>query len=151
MRGIFGIDPGWGITAVRIATALVFIHAGYGKLFVSGVDKVTANMTRYGLPVPEAFAWTAATMELFGGLALLVGLFGRWLGLFYTIEFAIAFFWVKLRLASFADGRLDMFLLASGIMLFLAGPGRAAVDGLWLEKGARAAPHVVEARSRATA
>jgi uncharacterized membrane protein YphA (DoxX/SURF4 family) len=104
MRGIFGLDPGWGITAVRLAAALVFIHAGYGKLFVSGVDKVTANMTKYGLPVPEAFAWIAATMELFGGL-----------------------------------------------LFFLAGPGRAAVDGLWLEKGARAAPRVVDARGRTAA
>jgi putative oxidoreductase len=134
MRGIAGINPGWGITAVRVATALVFIHSGYLKWFVYGVGKVTESMAKYSLPLPAAFAYVAATMELVGGIALLIGLFGRWLGLFYTVEFIIAFFWVKLRLASFAEGRIDMMLLAAGILLFLAGPGRAAVDNFWLEK-----------------
>ena len=135
MRQIWGIDPGWGITAVRVAMAIVFIHAGWLKWFHFGVTAgVTANMTKYGLPVPVAWAFVAATMELVGGLALLIGLFGRWLGLYYTAEFIIAFFWVKLRLMSFPEGRLDMLLLAGAILLFLAGPGKAAVDEYWLEK-----------------
>jgi putative oxidoreductase len=65
---------------------------------------VTANMAKYGLPMPGAFAAVAATLELVGGGLLLIGLFTRWLGLLYAIEFAIAFFYVKLRLASFAEG-----------------------------------------------
>jgi putative oxidoreductase len=134
MRGIAGIDPGWGITAVRVATALIFIVAGYTKWFVWGLPRVTESMAKYSLPLPGVFAFLAATAELVGGVALLIGLFGRWLGLFYTIEFAIAFFWVKLRMSGFADGRLDLMLLAAGMLLFLAGPGRAAVDNLWLEK-----------------
>jgi putative oxidoreductase len=135
MRGIWGIGPGWGLTAVRVAMALVFIHAGWLKWFQFGVTTgVTNVMTRYGLPVPEAFAFAASTLELVGGALLLVGLFVRWLGLLYTIEFIIAFFYVKLRLQSFADGRLDLMLLAGAILLFLAGPGRAAVDQVWLEK-----------------
>lgn len=135
MRGMLGIDPGWGITAVRVGLALVFIHAGWLKWFHWGVTtRVTESMTKYGLPAPAAFAVVAATLELVGGLALLVGLFGRWLGLLFTIEFTIAFFFVKLRLAGFADGRLDLLLLAGAILLFLAGPGRAAIDEMWLEK-----------------
>lgn len=134
MRTIAGIDPGWGITAVRVATALIFITAGYTKFFVWGIPRVTESMAKFSLPAPAAFAYLAAIGELFGGIALLVGLFARWLGLFYTIEFAIAFFWVKLRMLGFNDGRLDLMLLAAGILLFLAGPGRAAIDHLWLEK-----------------
>jgi putative oxidoreductase len=134
MRGLKGIDPGWGITAVRVAAALIFIMAGYTKFFVWGLPKVTENMAKYSLPAPGVFAFLAAAGELVGGIALLVGLFGRWLGLFYTIEFAIAFFWVKLRMLGFAEGRLDLMLLGAGLLLLLAGPGRAAVDDLWLEK-----------------
>ena len=134
MRGLMGIDPRWGITAVRVAVASIFIRVGYTKLFELGLDRVTENMTKYGLPAPNVFAVLAAFGEFVGGIALLVGLFGRWLGLFYTIEFAIAFFWVKLRMSGFADGRLDLMLLAGAILLFLAGPGRAAVDRLWLER-----------------
>lgn len=135
MPGIRGIGPGWGVAAVRVAMALVFMHAGYRKWFQAGVTTgVTNAMRGYGLPAPEAFAFAAATLELVGGALLLIGLFARWLGLFYTIEFIIAFFYVKLRLQSFADGRLDLMLLAGAILVFLAGPGRAAVDRAWLEK-----------------
>lgn len=136
MRGILGIDPGWGVTAVRVAMALVLVHAGWVKWFVRGIDAVTASMSRYGLPAPVVFAYLAAGFELAGGAALLVGLFARWLGLFYTVEFAIALFFVKLQAARIAQGQLDALLLAGGILVFLAGPGRAAVDGLWLERGA---------------
>ncbi len=73
MRGIGGIDSGSGITAIRVAAAIVLIHAGW---FVFGpTTGVTAAMTKYGLPVPMAFALIASTMELLGGLALLIGLF----------------------------------------------------------------------------
>ncbi len=76
MRGIGGIDPGSGITAIRVAVAIVLIHAGWLKWFVFGpTTGVTAAMTKYGLPVPMAFALIASTMELLGGLALLIGLF----------------------------------------------------------------------------
>jgi len=134
MRGLLGMDPGWGITVVRVAMALIFISAGYTKVFVSGADGVAEHMAKFGLPAPAAFAWTAMVLELGGGIALLLGFFGRWLGLLYTIQFVIAFFFVKLRTAGFAAGWLDLLLLATGLLLFLAGPGRAAVDSLWLEK-----------------
>ena len=135
MRGIWGIDPGWGITAVRIAVAIVLIVAGWVKWFQWGVwTGVTNNFIKYGFPFPSAFAFVAAFMELVGGVALLVGLLGRWLGLFFAVEFAIAFFLVKLRLMSYTEGRIDLVLMAGGILLFLAGPGRAAIDELWLEK-----------------
>lgn len=149
MRGVMGLDPGWGITAVRVAMALIFIDAGYTKFFVWGIDKVTESMAKYALPMPVAFAWTAAVMELFGGIALLIGLFGRWLGLLYAIQFAVVFFWVDLRMRGFEAGWLAMMLLAGGVLLFLAGPGRAAVDSLWLEKTPAAPRYVKRGRTPA--
>ena len=135
MRAIWGIDPGWGITVLRVAMAMVFIHGGWLKWFQFGVTTgVTAGFTKYGLPVPMAFAVVASVMELFGGLALLIGLFGRWLGLYYIAEFTIAFFWVRLRMQGFMDGRLEMMLLAGAILIFLNGSGKAAVDECWPEK-----------------
>lgn len=120
----------WGITAVRVATAVILIHAGWLKFFTYGVTTgVAANMEKYGFPMPTAFAIAAATLELFGGILLLIGLFTRWLGVLFAIQFAIALFYVKLRLATFAEGRLDIMILAAVILLMLAGPGRLAVDG----------------------
>lgn len=133
MRGIWGIDPGWGVTVVRVGMAVIMILAGWAK-WQSGVGtSVTASMARMGFPMPMAFAYTAATLELVGGLLLLIGLFGRWLGLLYAIQFTIAFLYVKLP-GGFNAGRLDLMLLVAGILFLLAGSGRASVDEHWLEK-----------------
>jgi putative oxidoreductase len=134
MRGIAGIDPGWGVTIVRLAFAVIMIHAGWLKWFQAGVTTgVTASMAKMGFPMPMAFAFVAATLELVGGLLLLVGVFGRWLGLLFAIQFAIAFLWVKLP-GGFAAGRLDLMLVAAALLFLLAGSGRASVDEAWLEK-----------------
>jgi len=73
-----------------------------------------------------------ALLDLVGGILLLLGVAGRWLGLLYAIEFAVAFFYVKLP-AGFQGARLDLMLLAGGLLIFLAGPGKAALDAYWLE------------------
>jgi putative oxidoreductase len=136
MRGISGIDPGWGVTVVRVAFAIIMIHAGWLKWFQAGVTTgVTQSMAKMGFPVPGAFAFVAATMELGGGILLLIGLFGRWLGLLFAIQFAIATLWVKLPGAGFPAARLDILLVAAALLFFLAGSGRASVDEDVLGRG----------------
>jgi putative oxidoreductase len=93
-------------------------------------------MAKMGFPMPGAFAFTAATLELVGGLLLLVGLFGRWLGLLFAIQFTVAFLYVKLP-GGFNAGRLDLMLVAAAILLLLAGSGRASLDERWIEKPRR--------------
>jgi putative oxidoreductase len=134
MRGFWGIDPGWGVTAVRVGMALILIHAGWAKWFQLGVTtNVTDSMAKMGFPMPMAFAFVAATLELVGGLLLLVGLFGRWLGILFAIQFAIALVFVKLP-GGFAPGHLDLMLVVASILFILAGSGRASVDEAWLEQ-----------------
>jgi putative oxidoreductase len=130
MRGIAGIDPGWGVTAVRIATALILVHAGYHKV-AGGLDKVAAGFAKMGIPLPEVAAPAVATFELVGGAALLIGLFGRWVGLLVALQFAVISFAIKGPRSPFDEWYLDLLLLAAGILLFLAGSGRAAVDERW--------------------
>jgi len=77
------------------------------------------------------------------GALLLLGIAGRWLGLLFTIKFLVAFFYVKLP-AGFNGARLDLMLLVGGLLIFLAGPGRAAVDALWLEEDDRARYQIME-------
>ncbi|HEV8640867.1 MAG TPA: DoxX family protein [Methylomirabilota bacterium] len=132
MRGIWGIGSGWGITAVRIAMALVFIYSGWNK-YQAGIPGVTEAFTKMGIPAPGISGPFIMILELVGGILLLFGIAGRWLGLLYAIEFIVAFFYVKLP-AGFGGARLDLMLLAGAILLFLAGPGKAAVDEVWLEK-----------------
>lgn len=133
MRGIWGIDPKWGVTAVRVSMALILTIAGWGKV-MGGLGNVVNAFGRMGIPMPGISGPFIAFLELLGGLALLVGLFSRWLGLIFALEFVVATFYVKFAGQGWSAGRLDLMLLAGGILLFLAGPGRAAVDELWLEK-----------------
>ena len=133
MRGICGIEAGWGITAVRVSMALIFIFAGWAKM-ASGFGNVAAAFTKMGIPVPGLSGPFIAILELVGGIALLVGLCSRWFGLLFAIEFVVAAFYVKFAPLGWNAGRLDLMLLAGGLLLFLAGPGKAAIDELWLEK-----------------
>lgn len=130
MRGIAGIHPGWGVTAVRIATALVLLHSGYEKV-AGGLDKVADSFAKMGMPIPNLSGPGVAIFEVVGGVALLIGLFGRWIGLLVALQFAVISFVIKGPHEPFGEWYLDLVLFASGLLLFLAGSGRAAVDGVW--------------------
>ncbi|HET8575977.1 MAG TPA: DoxX family protein [Methylomirabilota bacterium] len=129
MRRMLGIDPGWGLFIVRLGMAVILIPAGYAKWFQFGVTTgVTAAFTKYGLPIPMVFAVGAGLIEFVGGILLLIGLFARWVGLLVFCEFTVAAFYVRWRLQGYMDARLEMLMLCCGLLMFLAGPGRAAID-----------------------
>src|SRR6266540_2420523 len=67
-----GIDPKWGVTAVRVSMALIFIIAGWGKV-MGGLGNVVNAFGRMGIPMPGISGPFIAFLELLGGLALLVG------------------------------------------------------------------------------
>jgi putative oxidoreductase len=133
MRGIWGIDPGWGITLVRLVMAAIFIFHGYDKL-AGGIGGVADFFAKVRLPLPGLSAVLITALELGGGLLLLVGLFSRWLGLLFFVEFVVAAFYVKLPSGGFKAAEFELLLLAGAGLLFLAGGGRAAVDEMWLER-----------------
>jgi putative oxidoreductase len=130
MRRIAGIDPDWGVTAVRIATALILLHAGYQKV-AGGLDAVADGFAKMGIPMAPVAGPAVAIFEVVAGVALLVGLLGRWLGLVVALQFAVISFVIKGPGNPFSEWYLDVILLAAGILLFLAGSGRAAVDNVW--------------------
>jgi putative oxidoreductase len=130
MRGILGIDPGWAVTLVRLATGAIVGVAGYAK-FTGGLGGVATAFERYGIPLASVAAPLIAVLELVGGVLLVLGLGTRVLGTLFACEFLVTTFWVKYRLMSWNDGRLDLMLLTAAILLLLAGPGRAAIDNRW--------------------
>jgi putative oxidoreductase len=129
MRGI-GVDPGWGIAIVRVMTGLVFAVHGYEKV-VGGLDEVAAGFERMGIPAPHVMGPFVAFLELLGGMCLIVGLGTRLLGLLFAVQMTVATLWVKIPAQGWNASDLDRMLLAAGLCLFLAGPGRAALDRVW--------------------
>ncbi len=136
MRGIFGLDPGWGVTVVRVVMGALLAAHGYAKL-ADGVGGVAEFFAKIAIPLPEVSAVLVMLLELVGGLFLVIGLFARWLGLLYTIQFLVIVFYVKrFPAGGLRDAEFELMLLGAAVLLFLAGGGRASVDQLWLERKA---------------
>ena len=68
----------------RILMSWIFISGGWGKLFAATATQAAFGQ-RYGLPLP-VIAWLVAVIvELGGGVALLVGLYMRCVGLVLAV------------------------------------------------------------------
>jgi putative oxidoreductase len=124
------IQRDWGIAVVRVTMGIILLSAGYQK-FAGGVGAVAAGFEKIPIPLPWLSAVFISTVELVGGALLIVGLGVRWLGLAFALEHVVTTFWVQLRLRGWPNGRLELLLLAGGLMLFLAGPGKMAIDTAW--------------------
>ena len=133
MRALEGVAPGWGITAVRVTMGIILIVAGYAK-FAGGIGNFAGFLGQVGIPAPALMAPLVAVLELVGGLLLLVGAGARWLGLLFVLEFLVVTFVVKLPRAGWDASRIDFMMLAGGVMLLLAGAGKASVDEMLLRR-----------------
>src|SRR3989442_14402591 len=130
MKGIPSIHPDWGIQVVRIMTGLLFAVDGYQK-FARGLGDVSVYFAKISIPFPGVMAPFIATLELIGGILLILGLFTRVVGALFAVEMLVTTVWVKLALgAGWNASDLDRMLLVAAILMVLAGPGAAAVDNL---------------------
>ena len=111
----------------RILLSAIFIAAGVQKFM--NYDGTLAYMAGFG--VSAALLPAVIALEFFGGLAILLGLFSRWVALglaIFTIIAAVIFH------SNFADPMMvAMFmknLAISGglLLLFINGPGSYAVQ-----------------------
>ena len=132
MKDILGVRPDWGITVVRIMTGLLFAVHGYQK-FARGLGEMSAYFTKISIPFSGLMAPFIASLELIGGILLILGLFTRVVGALFAVEMLVTTVWVKLALgAGWNASDLDRMLLVACILFVLAGPGVAALDRLWL-------------------
>jgi|SRR5215467_6082235 len=120
-------DSDWGIAVVRVIMGFVLIITGHEKL-ISGIHKVSATMLKNQIPFPTLAACYITALELVGGILLLIGLGGRWLGLLYIGEFLVVSFYVLVPTRGWMDARLPIMLLAGALMLFISGSGKASLD-----------------------
>lgn len=94
-----------------------------------------------GFPAPELFAWVLSLTELFGGIAIIIGMLSRYAALGLGITMIIAIFRVKLDLGLIAPigspmpgYELDVALLALALVVLFAGPGRFSLDKAMFSK-----------------
>lgn len=118
-----------GPLLVRLAVGLVFAASGWGKLH--HLDDVSQYFGSLGIPAPHAQAVFVSTVELVGGVLLLLGLGTRIAALFLVGVMAVAIWTAKLPeihgIVELAR-TIELAYLASFVWLVVAGGGAASVD-----------------------
>jgi putative oxidoreductase len=121
----------WGITVLRIATGTVFFLGGLHKLSVSGLASAAEQLGQLGSPLPSTVAVVISLVELGCGLALVVGLFTRWVAIPLALGMLIDVMFVHWPGSLYVDTHgveLALLRLGASVALVLAGPGKAALD-----------------------
>jgi putative oxidoreductase len=122
------------LLAARILLAALFVIFGFAKL--TGFHGAVQYMAGDGLPFPALAAVVAVVMELFVGLALVLGVATRLLALLLALyTLATAFighhYWTMSGMAAY-DNMIHFyknFSIIGGLLaLYVAGPGKYAID-----------------------
>jgi putative oxidoreductase len=136
----------WAPIPLRLIVGYGFFAHGVAKL-QRGPDHFADILQAIGTPAPHIMAWLTIFVELFGGLAVLLGAFVVWVSApmaavllvaAFTVHLPFGFTSIKL-LAVTADGpkfgppgyETDLLYLACLATLLLGGSGPLAVDG-WI-------------------
>jgi putative oxidoreductase len=129
------------LLAMRLTWGWQLLEAGYGHL--THIDKTVEAFRGWGIPFPELNVYLSGTLELTGGLLLVLGLAARLISIPLVLNFLVAFatasrgtavqlFTGPQRLdqydAVINDSAFPMLVLALTMLAF--GPGRASLDHL---------------------
>lgn len=117
----------------RIALGVVLIAHGWQKFFTYGIAGATASFEQMGIPLAGAAAIFAATVELVGGILLIVGLAVPLVGALIAIDMIGALLFVHASNGVFVgDGGYELVLVigALGVVFAGVGAGGYAIDRL---------------------
>jgi putative oxidoreductase len=86
------IDQKWapyGALLLRVSMGLLFLlHGLYLKVYLAGMVGVGKYFASMGLP--DWFAWVVMLYETVGGLALILGVYSRWVSVFLGVHLLFA-------------------------------------------------------------
>jgi putative oxidoreductase len=134
LAGLYrGVAP-FAYAFIRVLAALVLLPGGIDKMFYGGVARIaTGNIASMGLPLPYAWAWAVASIELFGAIMLGLGLFTRPVAFAATIMLAVISFGIMIKRGMFwTTGGIEVALLLGLVTLafVIGGGGRYSLDRL---------------------
>lgn len=134
----------WAPIALRLIVGYGFMAHGFAKLG-RGADSFAAILGALGVPAPHFMSWTTILIEIFGGLAILLGAFIVAVSVPMAVVLLVAIFTVHLPngfssiklLQVTATGaqfgqpgyECDLLYLACIAALVLGGPGPLSIDG----------------------
>ena len=135
----------WAPIPLRLIVGYGFMQHGFAKLS-RGPDAFAAILQGMGVPAPHLMAWSTILIELFGGLAVLLGVFVTIVSLPMTAVLLVALFKVHLPYgfssikllavtttgAKFGPVGYEVILLYIACLaaLVIGGSGPFSIDGL---------------------
>jgi len=120
-----------GLVLLRVVTGLIFIMHGLQK-FNQGIPNTVEGFRSMGVFAPELMGPFIAGLELFGGIALILGLLTRPISVLLVANMIGAAFLVHVEQGFFAATGGYEYVLALGAMagtLALTGAGKFSLDG----------------------
>jgi putative oxidoreductase len=122
-----------GPLIMRIVVGYTFMQAGWGKL--NNLAQVTENFISWGIPFPKILTPFVSSVEFFGGILLILGLFTRIPAAMLAVVMVVA-----IKSAKWGDvdsletllGFEEATYFAGFMWLAIAGPGAASLDRLLL-------------------
>ena len=121
----------------RILLGSIFVISGYGKLM--GLAAFAASLEKNGVPFASVMAPIGASVEFFGGLAVVLGIEVRYAAAL-MIAFVIVATLISHRFWELADAARrtqttqfskNVAIIGGFVLLHAAGGGRYAVERLW--------------------
>ena len=141
LKTLLSTNAGFGILALRIPAAIIFIAHGGQKLFAwfggYGLEGTGQWMASIGLVPGYQLALLAGSAEFFGGIALLVGFMVRPTALILALTMLVAIFSVHFVNGLFMSNNgyeFALALLAISASLMFSGAGRVSIDNILANK-----------------
>ncbi len=118
-----------GIAAVRVGAGIILAYHGWLKVTGGYAVGFLGNV---GIPLPQVVGPFVSIVELVGGLALIAGLFSRYLGAIFFIEFLVVL-WVRIAVLGkgYAGSEFELLILVVAAMLATNGGGTLSLDRMF--------------------
>ncbi|MBI2054590.1 MAG: DoxX family protein [Candidatus Sungbacteria bacterium] len=123
-------DSDLGLLSVRLGVAMVFIYHGWLKY--NNIVGTAGFFAKLGLA--SYWVYLVMALELLGGLALLLGLKTRIIGVLLAVDMFFAIYFVTSGSPTFGGSEFELLLLLTSLGLALAGAGKYSLDTSWLKE-----------------
>lgn len=123
-----------GVLALRLVVGLAFVLHGIGKW--SNIAGTSHFFTSLFGGLGPVLAYYVATVEVLGGLALIVGLGTRIAGLLMAVNMAVVVLYVKWSKGFVGGFELELTFLAASLFFIFHGPGKYSLEKVFKLKHA---------------